>query len=153
MGAMLPGNLYTPDGRVLDFAIQKAPRSGSVTVFDPTTQEHFSGTYVGVLESTSTSSTGFVTNGRDFSVGSGSAVVGSNIADATAYLRGDKGSMLTCSIKIEAGVFPHGLGSCSDNHGGHDRVQFWAAGGGGRTAAPFRQLPVRCVSVQRPNLN
>jgi hypothetical protein len=124
MGAMLPGNLYTLDGRVLDFAIQKEPRSGDVTAFDPTTQERFSGTYVGVLESTSASSSGLVTNGRGFAVGSGSAVSGSNMADATAFLRGDKGSMLTCSMRIEAAVYPHGLGTCTDNRGGSYRLQF-----------------------------
>jgi hypothetical protein len=124
MGSMLPGNLFRQDGRVLDFAIQKAPRSGGVTALDPTTQEHFSGTYVGVLESASASSSGLVTNGRGFAVGSSSGVAGSNIADATAYLRGDRGSMLTCSMKIEAGVSPHGLGSCTDNHGGSYRLQF-----------------------------
>jgi hypothetical protein len=124
VGAMLPGNLYTQDGRILDFAIQKEPRSGNVTAFDSPTQEHFSGTYVGILELTRTSSSGLITNGGGFAVGSAAGVTGSNIADATAFLRGDKGSVLTCSMRIEAGVSPHGLGTCTDNHGSSYRLQF-----------------------------
>ena len=124
MGDMLPGTLYTQDGRVLDFAIQKAPRSGAVTAFDATAQESFSGTYVGVLESTTANSSGLATNGRDFAVGAASAAVGSNMADATAFLRGDKGAMLTCTMRIEAAVYPRGLGTCKDNHGGIYRLQF-----------------------------
>ena len=57
-------------------------------------------------------------------MGSGSAVVGSNMADASAFLRGDKGSMLTCTMRIEAAVYPHGLGTCTDKRGGSYRLQF-----------------------------
>jgi len=124
VGAMLPGALYTQDGRVLDFAIEKAQRSGRVTAFDPATQESFSGSYVAVIASASGSSREFVTNGRGYAVGAGSAVVGSNMADATAFLRGDKGSMLSYSMRIEAAASPHGLGICTDNHGGRYRLQF-----------------------------
>lgn len=124
MGEMLPGNLFTQDGRVLDFAIQKTTGSGGVTAFDSARQENFSGTYVAVLEATGAVSNGFATNGQRFVAGSGSAVVGSNMADATAFLRGNKGTMIQCSMKIQAAAYPHGLGTCTDNHGGQYRLQF-----------------------------
>jgi hypothetical protein len=68
--------------------------------------------------------TGFTGTATGTASGSGVASVGSNIANATAYLAGDKGTMLNCEMHIEAGLSPHGIGGCSDNKGKNYRLQF-----------------------------
>jgi len=124
IGEMLPGNLFSQSGKVLDFAIQKTYGSGAVSAFDSDRQERFSGSNVAVLASTTTSARAVVTNGSGFAVGNATESSGSNMADATAYLRGDKGTMLTCTMRIQAGVYPHGIGDCTDNRRTTYRLQF-----------------------------
>jgi hypothetical protein len=121
---MLPGALYSQSGKVLDFAIQKTYGSGAVSAFDSDRQERFSGSYVAVLGSTTTNARAVVMNGSGFAVGHATESSGTNMADATAYLRGDKGTMLTCTMRIQAGVYPHGIGDCTDNHRMSYRLQF-----------------------------
>ena len=123
-GTMLPGTLYTQDGKILPFEIEVARRTGAMTATDPLTQEHFSGSYVGIMERVTGTASAVVTNGNNSAVGFGVSSFGSNIANATAYLRGDQGTMLTCAMQIEAGLSPHGIGGCDDNKGGKYRLQF-----------------------------
>jgi hypothetical protein len=119
---MLPGQIYSEQGKVLEFQIERARRTGAVTAFDPQTGEHYSGNYVGILEAVGGSS---VTVNSAGSVGTTNFGLGSNIANATAYLTGDKGSMLNCEMKIEASIItPHGIGGCADQRGGKYRLQF-----------------------------
>ena len=42
-GGMIPGQIYSEQGKVLEFQIEKARRTGAVTAFDPQTGEHYSG--------------------------------------------------------------------------------------------------------------
>jgi len=121
VGGMIPGQIYSEQGKVLEFQIEKARRTGAVTAFDPQMGEHYSGNYVGILEAVGGSS---VTVSPAGSVGTTSFGLGSNIANATAYLTGDKGSMLNCEMKIEASISPHGIGGCTDQKGGKYRLQF-----------------------------
>lgn len=123
-GTMLPGQIYSKSGKVLEFQIEKAHRSGAVTAYDSSTGERFTGRYVGLLETIRGSNTAFVQAGSASAVRHGSTAIGSNIANATAFLTGDKGSSLNCEMKIEAGFSPHGLGTCTDNRGAQYRVQF-----------------------------
>lgn len=123
-GTMLPGQIYTQSGKVLDFQIEKARRSGAVTAYDPATGEHFSGKYVGILETIRGSNAAFVQSGTISVTGFGTREVGSNIANATAYLTGDKGNALNCQMNIEAGFSPHGLGNCTDSKGVQYHLQF-----------------------------
>jgi hypothetical protein len=127
-GAMLPGKIYSQSGEVLDFEIEVARRSGKVKAFNPRTGETFNGTYVGLLETISTTSQGNVSmiGGRRpaFVSGASSSVSGSNLANAEAFLQGDKGSMITCAMVIEAGVSPHGIGDCRSQSGTIYRLQF-----------------------------
>lgn len=124
MGTMLPGQIYAPSGRVLQFEIEKARRSGAVTAYDSVSGERFAGKYVGLLETVRSTSTAVAQVGTTNGVGFESSETGSNIANANAYLTGDKGTSLTCQMKIEAGFNPHGLGVCSDQKGGQYRLQF-----------------------------
>jgi hypothetical protein len=123
-GGMLPGSIYSQSGKVLDFQIERAQRSGAVTALDRSTGEHYTGQYVGILETVRGSSTSFAQAGTVTGVGFQSMEMGSNVGNATAYLTGDKGSSLNCQMKIEAGLNPHGLGACSDQKGGQYRLQF-----------------------------
>lgn len=127
-GQMLPGNIVAEDGDVLDFQIEVAKRSGKVAASNPRTGEQFNGTYVGILERVTSFSTGYAqASGMGGSVtasGFGSASAGSNIANATAFLKGNKGTTLNCEMQIEAGLNPHGIGQCADQHGGKYRLQF-----------------------------
>lgn len=124
VGTMIPGQIYSDNGQILDFAIEQAYRSGAVTAFNSRTNETFSGRYVGILEEFTSSSTAIAFSGRSSASAFGSSSVSSNIGNTTAYLKGNKGSMLTCKIQIEAGLSPHGIGSCQDQKGQNFRVQF-----------------------------
>ena len=75
IGAMLPGSIYASDGTVMQFAIQKTHGSGSVSAFNPLTQERFSGTYVAVTQGANIGTSAYATNGTDAAVGFGSGVV------------------------------------------------------------------------------
>jgi hypothetical protein len=117
---MLPGAIYSQGGKVLPFQIEKAYHTGAVTASDPSTGERFAGQYVGVREQTTATASGVGSAGYGFASGS----VGSNMANATAYLTGDKGTTLTCEMQIQAGLSPHGIGHCADNNGVQYRLQF-----------------------------
>ena len=135
-GGMLPGTIYSQNGKTLQFEIEKARRSGAVAAFDASTGERFSGTYVGILQRSTGFSSGFANGQTNFSgngvvgtatstaSGFGFSSAGSNIANATAYLNGDKGTVLNCEMQIEAGFSPHGIGGCIDNKGEKYRLQF-----------------------------
>jgi hypothetical protein len=121
---MLPGQIYSQSGKVLEFQIEKAHRSGAVSAYDPSTGERFSGRYVGIRETIQGSDSIFVQSGPRSAVGYGSKEISSNIGNATAFLSGDKGSSLNCTMQIEIGFNPHGLGTCMDAKGDQYRVQF-----------------------------
>lgn len=127
-GQMLPGNIVAEDGDVLDFQIEVARRSGNVAASNPRTGEQFSGTYVGILERVTSFSNGYAqASGLGGSVtasGFGSTNTGSNIGNASAFLKGNKGTILNCEMQIETGLSPHGIGQCADQRGGKYKLQF-----------------------------
>lgn len=113
VGSMIPGTISSQSGDILDFQIEKAYRSGRVSAHNGRTGETFSGTYVATMSRTTAISSSFDT-----------VSVGSNMANSSAYLKGNKGSMLQCRMQIEAGLSPHGIGSCSDQTGAAYALQF-----------------------------
>ena len=133
---MQQGTIYSEDGKVIPFQIEGAIHSGKVTANDPSTGENFTGTYVGVLERTTATapnsgngqgnpfgtagSSQFNANDSDFTF----APAGSSITNASALITGDKGTVLTCEMKIQAGIEPHGLGNCEGNKGKKYKLQF-----------------------------
>jgi hypothetical protein len=123
-GGMIPGKIYSDSGKVLDFEIEKSSGTGRVTARDNITGEQFAGEYVGIRETISASSSGVATAGTRMATGFGSSSVSSNMANATAFLTGDKGSSLNCQMTIQAGFSPHGIGDCSDKNGAKYHVQF-----------------------------
>ena len=123
-GGMIPGSIYSEKGQILDFAIEKAHRSGSVTAYNKKTNESFSGTYVGILEEFNSFSSGVAFSGRASATSFNNTSISSNIGNAQAILQGDKGSSMTCKMKVEVGLSPHGIGVCQDNKGINYRLQF-----------------------------
>ncbi|MGB6756196.1 MAG: hypothetical protein WBE71_27525 [Xanthobacteraceae bacterium] len=121
---MLPGNIYSADGKILQFEIETSHGSGAVKASDTSTGEEFSGTYVGIMSSATRTSSAVISGGVTAS-GFGVDSISSNIANATAFLKGDKGTMLNCAMQIQASVVsPHGIGGCTDNSGQKYRLQF-----------------------------
>lgn len=116
-GGMLPGTIYSDDGKTIPFEIERAHRSGTVTAFDPAAAETFSGNYVAIVNGVN--SVAYMPN-----VGWGVAGSSSRVANATAFLRGDKGTVLTCQMQIERGFSPHGIGGCTDNRSKDYHLQF-----------------------------
>ena len=127
-GTMLPGTLVSEKGDILEFHIEKAMRTGAVTAFNPRTKEDFTGTYVGIVASSTAHNSGFATvygaGGTVSATGFGNTRVTSNIANATAFLKGANGTILNCSMQIEAGWSPHGIGTCTDQDSNGYRLQF-----------------------------
>jgi hypothetical protein len=123
-GDLIPGTIYSNDGKVMPFQIEKARRTGTAHATDPTTGEKFTGTYVGILERIDIETSSVAVAGTASASGFGRGSLAPNTANATVYLKGDKGTMLTCDMKIEAGISPHGIGACDDNYGKKYRLQF-----------------------------
>jgi hypothetical protein len=123
-GGMIPGKIYSDNGKVLDFEIEKSYGTGGVTARDNTTGEQFAGEYVGIRETISANSSSVAMSGNRVATGFGSGSVSSNMANATAFLTGDKGNSLNCQMTIQAGISPHGIGDCFDKNGFKYHVQF-----------------------------
>lgn len=125
---MLPGTIVSDDGDLLEFHIEKAMRTGAVTAYNQKTKESFSGTYVGIVQSATAHDSGFASvygaGGTVSASGFGNRRITSNIAQATAFLKGTAGTVLNCSMQIEAGWTPHGIGTCSDQQSIGYRLQF-----------------------------
>lgn len=135
-GTMLPGQIYSTDGAVLPFEIEQSTGAGRVAATDPRTGEQFTGTYTAIREQQTSMNFGTIFSQQNRSTDAGlaqtsgastrvgTAISGSNIANATAFLKGDRGTMLTCEMQIQAGFAPHGIGACQDNNGKQYRLQF-----------------------------
>lgn len=124
IGGWIPGTIYSNDGTVLSFSIQKEFHTGGMKAFNPKTGEAFTGSYVGVLPSAEASSFGLASAGGSVASGDSFTTVRSNMANARGFLHGDKGTMMTCRMQIQAGISPHGIGTCTDNHHKHYDLQF-----------------------------
>jgi hypothetical protein len=124
VGGMIPGKIYSDSGKILDFEIEKSHGTGRVTARDTITGEQFSGEYVGIRETTSATGSSIAISQNRVANGFGSASVSSNLANATAFLTGDKGNSLNCQMTIQVGFSPHGIGDCSDKSGIKYHVQF-----------------------------
>ena len=49
-GGMSTGAIYSANGRMIQFQIEKAHRTGAVLAFDPSSGERFTGTYIGIRQ-------------------------------------------------------------------------------------------------------
>lgn len=123
-GEMLPGTISSASRGVLEFQIEKAARSGKVAARDPRSGERLTGTYVAIVRGANASSGGFASVGSAFINSGSSGTVTSRTANASAVLQGDRGTVLTCEMEIEAAISPHGIGNCFDGRGTNYRLQF-----------------------------
>lgn len=127
-GRMLPGNIIAETGDVLDFEIETAYRSGAVAAANPRTSERFAGRYTAIVDTTYSRSTSqvnvFGAAGSVTGTGFGTTAQRSSIGNASAFLRGDRGTTLNCTMQIEAGIRPTGIGTCQDQRGLRYKLQF-----------------------------
>lgn len=124
IGSWLPGQIYSNNGTMMTFAIQSAFHSGGMRAYNPKTGERFTGSYVGISPGASETSFGTMSGGSGVVSGSEIGVVRSNVANATGFLHGTKGTMMTCEMQIQRGLYPHGIGTCTDNHHVKYHLQF-----------------------------
>ena len=111
-GRTLPGRIYSlENGIAMPMEIETSYGHGEIRCDDPSTGEHFEGTYSGVSDGFQASGTWTV---RLQSIN----------ANAIATLIGDQGTVLDCRMEIQRGLRPHGLGACVDNAGLPYRLQF-----------------------------
>lgn len=123
VGFMLDGSLYSlSDGVVLPLEIETSFGRGKIGCLNPKTGERFSGTYAAVSEGSVGHAVALSSTGRPPALAF--AGLRSRTATAIATLIGDKGTILDCTMAIEKGWRPHGLGSCTDNNGQQYRLQF-----------------------------
>lgn len=122
---MLDGQIYDSKGKMLAFEIETARHQGKVTAFDATNNERYQGQYTGVTPGETSNFTTNISSYGYSASGFGSGYSQSNVGFATAYLRGDKGGMLTCDMHVEKAILhPHGIGVCVGNDGDRYHLQF-----------------------------
>ncbi len=135
IGDMLPGKMFSlKDGTELRYEIQftsSIQRTGTMTAFNPVSNESFQGQYRTILTGGG-SSTGVVKDSWGWTTGT---VKTSSDPRATArgILKGDKGTVIDVSLDLEsvksnadegAFFFFHGQGTGTDNHDVHYQIQF-----------------------------
>lgn len=122
VGAMIPGRITSlADGRTLPMQIQLSYGSGRMTAVDPKTSEMFDGTYTAIQQTQVTQHTQPSLFGDE---DVGQSVATSDVAQASAVLVGNKGTILNIKMQIKAGSPPIGFGEAEDNHGAKYNVQF-----------------------------
>ena len=135
IGDMLPGEMFSlKDGTELRYEIQftsSIQKIGTMTAFNPVSNESFQGQYRTILTGGG-SSTGVVRDSWGWTTGT---VKTSSDPRATArgILKGDKGTVIDVSLDLEsvkgnadegAFFFFHGQGTGTDNHDVHYQIQF-----------------------------
>jgi hypothetical protein len=110
VGTMLPGRMYaSPNGQMLQFAIQTSYGSGTMTAFNDQTGEKFNGEYSAFYK------------GQGAIFGN---IGGSNVtlfqsptgANGRGILVGDNGTMITLYLEIKPGLRPTGHGTGMDQN-------------------------------------
>jgi len=125
VGDMLPGKIYAIDeARILPFEIEVTHGHGKVRAVDPITSENYEGTYGAVSESVVASGRTSTYGGKSPLTSYSSGRASSNMAVANAVLIGDQGNVLDCTIDIQKGKRPRGIGTCKDSKGKTYRLQF-----------------------------
>lgn len=125
VGSMLPGQIVSlSDGRVLPMQIELTPLShpsGKMLATDTASGEVLSGTYTAILGTSVTQVSRPTLFGDQTRA---TAVQTSDIAQASAVLVGNKGTVLNLHMQIKAGNPPVGFGDGEDNKGRKYSLQF-----------------------------
>ena len=119
-GTFVPGKMTSlSDGTVFPMQIELSYGSGRMTATDPVTGEIFSGTYTAILDQHVIQHQSTSLFGEDET-----AVDTSGIAQGSAVLVGNKGTVLNLKMQIKPGTNPTGFGEAEDNHGKKYNIQF-----------------------------
>ena len=122
-GAMLPGRIIAlSDGTTFPMQYEFTSGSGKMTARNPITGELFQGTYTAILETHTVQNTN--TSIFDLSDDDSQSVSTSDVAQGTAVLVGNKGTVLNLKLHVKVGNPPTGFGEGEDNKGGKYSVQF-----------------------------
>jgi hypothetical protein len=119
-GAMLPGRIVSlADGTTLAMQYEFSSRTGKMIATNPVTSETFQGTWTAVQET-------HVRTHQDNSLfgSDDTSVDTSDVADGSAVLVGNKGTVLNLKLHVKAGNPPSGFGDGEDNKGVKYNVQF-----------------------------
>jgi len=121
-GSFLPGRIVSlADGKILPAQAEISSGSGKLTATDPVTGEVFDGRYTAIQETTTSQVTrpGFL-----FDDETGQEVKTSDVAQASAILVGNKGTVINIKMTVKAGSPPIAYGEGTDNKGNKYNVQF-----------------------------
>ncbi len=122
VGSMLPGRITClSDGKVYPMEVEISYGSGSMTATDPNTGERFEGKYTAILDQRVTQHSRETFWGTE---DAGQSVETSSVAQGSAVLVGDKGTVLNVKMHIKPGSPPIGYGEAEDNKGRKYNVQF-----------------------------
>lgn len=121
-GAMLPGKMYSlKDGVEMNFEIQTSYGTGSMTAYNPSTGESFTGQYTGTYK------------GGGYAHGTISGPMKTSTvtmysppteANARGVLKGDKGTVISIYLDIRPGLRPTGHGEGIDNNNVRYQIHF-----------------------------
>ena len=135
LGDMLPGEMISlKDGTKINCEIQfisSFQRGGTMTAFDPVSNESFTGQYR-VLLNGGGSSTGVVRNSWGFTTGTVQTTSDPKNAVAMGVFTGDKDTIIDVSINLiptkrnldDSFLFFSGHGTGTDNHGVRYQIYF-----------------------------
>jgi hypothetical protein len=122
VGNMLPGRITClSDGKVYPALVEISYGSGKMTATDPNTGEYFEGTYTAILDQRVTQHSRETFWGTE---NAGQSVETSGVAQASAVLVGNKGTVLNIKMQVKPGSPPIGYGEAEDNKGKKYNVQF-----------------------------
>jgi hypothetical protein len=120
-GTMLPGRIISlSDGTTLAMQYELTSGSGRMVATNPVTGEFFQGTYTAVLENRTRTHVDNSLFGND----NETSVETSDVAQGSAVLVGNKGTVLNLKLQVKVGNPPSGFGEGQDNKGVKYNVQF-----------------------------
>ena len=119
-GSMLPGRITSlADGTTLAMQYELTSGSGKMIATNPVTGEILQGMYTAVLETkVHTHQSNSLFGSDDTSTETG------DVAEGTAVLVGNKGTVLNLKLHVKVGNPPTGFGDGEDNKGVKYNVQF-----------------------------
>jgi len=119
-GDMLPGRIISlADGTTLAMQYELTSGSGKMIATNPVTGEILQGMYTAVLETkVHTHQSNSLFGSDDTSTETG------DVAEGTAVLVGNKGTVLNLKLHVKVGNPPTGFGDGEDNKGVKYNVQF-----------------------------
>ncbi len=123
-GKILPGKMYSlTNGTEMDFKIQTSYGTGSLSAFNPSTGENFTGQYTGTYQGGG-SSHGTIYNANGNRAATVATYSPPTNANARGILKGDKGTIISIYLDIQPGFRPTGHGEGIDNNNVRYQVQF-----------------------------